>query len=78
MKLNIKLLSGLAAFAAVALAAHAQLAADDISVGFTTTASTNSLEFKAGSIGSLAADTTETLLGNFNSQLSGIFEHLGD
>ncbi len=72
MKNQIKLLSGLVATAALAISAHAQLAANDISVGFTTNASTNSFEVKAGTVSALAADTTQTLIGNFSSQLSAI------
>ena len=72
MKLNIKLLSGLVATAALAVSAHAQLAANDISVGFTTVGSTNSFEVKAGSVSQLAGYTAETLIGNFGSQLNGI------
>lgn len=69
--MNIKLVSGLAAFVLAAMAAQAQtLGANDISVGFTTTSSTNSLEVKAGSVSTLASYTTETLIGNFNTLLN--------
>jgi len=73
MKMNLKRLSGLAAFAAVAFTAQAQtLGLNDISVGFGTNAASNSLEVKVGTVSGLALDTTQTTIGNFNSLLNNL------
>ncbi len=73
MNMKLKLLSGLAVFAAAAFSLQAQtLSLNDISVGFSTGTSTNSLQAKAGSVSTLATYTTQTLIGSFNSSLNAV------
>jgi len=73
--MNIKSVSAAALFLAAAMAAHAQTAGlNDIIVGFrdANTGGASNLEVKAGSVTTLAALTTETLIGNYASNLSAI------
>jgi hypothetical protein len=68
--MNIKSLSAAAVFLAVAFSAHAQIVNNDIVVGFRGSSSVANLEVNAGLASSLAADTTQTLIGNLNSALT--------
>ena len=70
MKMNIKTVSAFAAFAVAAFSAQAQtLDMGDIAVGFKSTGSTQNLIVDTGSYSTLAGYTSETTIGNFNTQL---------
>ena len=69
MNMKIKSLCALAAFAAAAFSAHAQLDAGDLILGFRSTAASSDVEIGLGNVNSL----TTGLIGNFNASLTSVF-----
>ena len=79
INMKIKLLTAALLSLGAAFSLHAQtVGLGDIIVGFRgNSTTTNNLEVKAGSVSALTAFSSETLIGNFNTQLTSMVSGAG-